>query len=98
MLEADGSLTVKWSDIQLWQKRLLVIPNRFVTPGGNPSHARAAVDRQMAHQFWTLQQVSLRAERAICCKQLAHSPSLCVMLVLASSNAPALECTAAQPS
>lgn len=38
---------------------------RFVTPGGNPSHARAAVDRQMAHQFWTLQQVTRRVLAAI---------------------------------
>jgi hypothetical protein len=30
---------------------------RFLTPAGTPASARAAVDRQMAHQYWTMQQV-----------------------------------------
>jgi De-etiolated protein 1 Det1 len=59
---------------------------RFLTPAGTPASARAAVDRQMAHQYWTMQQVAPRDE-----------PPALDTLVDGLNALDALECALQQP-
>lgn len=46
--------------------------DRFLTPAGAPSHAHAAVNRQMSQKYWTLQQVGPSFQRL--CHSTPASP------------------------